>query len=271
MKVYKKSVAYGAAIGIRVSETEHKGQQRECAERAVDCDIVMRSQQENDDSSNAHLKQTSLGGKQQEVFWRMLCSSSEHLHSVEPEEEVYLIHFCFDDGLPRITAEAATAKGAKRGLLLPGGDGDTEFTSTRLAWERLRGRPGEGAVLVFYVPLDDRGRGSEVLDRFVGTKLMSTEEADSTYASFAVPESVGAVAQQSTSRTYISEMVRDYLLNKSTVLGATYAERYNALYRGGLRIQTTIDASAQAKAEKASRDKLPANKTGIQTDRKSVV
>ena len=114
-------------------------------------------------------------------------------------------------------------------------------------------------------PEQSRRRFRQVLDRFVETSLMSVEEADTTFSSFAVPESVGAVAQQSTSRTYISEMVRDYLLNKSTVLGATYAERYNALYRGGLRIQTTIDASAQAKAEKASRDKLPANKTGIQT------
>ena len=114
-------------------------------------------------------------------------------------------------------------------------------------------------------PEQSRRRFRQVLDRFVGTKLMSTEEADSTYASFAVPESVGAVAQQSTSRTYISEMVRDYLLNKSTVLGATYADRFNALYRGGLRIQTTIDAGDQAKAEKASKEKLPANKTGIQT------
>ena len=114
-------------------------------------------------------------------------------------------------------------------------------------------------------PEQSRRRFRQVLDRFVETSLMSKEDADTTFASFAVPESVGAVAQQSTSRTYISEMVRDYLLNKSTVLGATYAERYNALYRGGLRIQTTIDASAQAKAEKASKEKLPANKTGIQT------
>ena len=114
-------------------------------------------------------------------------------------------------------------------------------------------------------PEQSRRRFRQVLDRFVETSLMTDGEADTTFAAFEVPESAGAVTKQSTSRTYISEMVRDYLLNKSTVLGATYAERYNALYRGGLRIQTTIDASAQAKAEKASKEKLPANKTGIQT------
>jgi len=60
-------------------------------------------------------------------------------------------------------------------------------------------------------------------------------------------------------------MVRDYLLNKSTILGATYPERYNALFRGGITVHTTIDPVLQAKAEKAAKEKLPANKTGIQS------
>ena len=114
-------------------------------------------------------------------------------------------------------------------------------------------------------PEQSRRRFHQVLDRFVQTNLMSRTEADSTVATFALPETVGAVAQQSTSRTYISEMIRDFLLNKSTVLGPTYADRYNALYRGGLTIQTTIDRVMQKKAESAVKDRLPANKTGIQS------
>lgn len=114
-------------------------------------------------------------------------------------------------------------------------------------------------------PEQSRRRFRQVLDRFVETGLMPAQDADASFASFVIPETVGTVAQQATNRTYIGEMIRDYLLNKSTVLGATYAERYNALYRGGLTIQTTINADDQAKAEKASREKLPANKTGIQT------
>lgn len=114
-------------------------------------------------------------------------------------------------------------------------------------------------------PEQSRRRFRQVLDRFVQTGLMTGPDSDSAFDTFAIPETVGAVAQQGTSRTYIGEMIRDYLLNKSTVLGATYAERYNALYRGGLTIQTTINADDQAKAEKASKEKLPSNKTGIQT------
>ncbi len=104
-----------------------------------------------------------------------------------------------------------------------------------------------------------------MLERLVETSLMTREVADATLAEFPIPEKASAVSRQSTSRTYISEMIRDYLLNKSTVLGATYAERYDALYRGGLTVTTTINATDQAKAEKAARERLPANKTGIQS------
>lgn len=114
-------------------------------------------------------------------------------------------------------------------------------------------------------PEQSRRRFVQVLDRLVETSLLSREEADKTLLEFKIPETVASVPQQSTSRTYFTEMVRDYLLNKSTILGATYRDRFNALYRGGITVTTTLDASAQAKAEKASKEKLPANKTGVQT------
>ena len=114
-------------------------------------------------------------------------------------------------------------------------------------------------------PEQARRRFAQVLERLVETSLMTRAEADTTLAGFPIPEKASAVSRQSTSRTYISEMIRDYLLNKSTVLGATYADRYAALYRGGLTITTTIDADDQKKAEKAALEKLPANKTGIQS------
>ena len=113
-------------------------------------------------------------------------------------------------------------------------------------------------------PEQSRRRFRQVLNRLVETGLMERAEADRTLNEFEIPETVGTASARSTSRTYISEMIRDYLLNKSTVLGATYAERFNALYRGGLTITTTIDASAQAKAVKAVKERLPENKTGIQ-------
>jgi penicillin-binding protein 1A len=47
------------------------------------------------------------------------------------------------------------------------------------------------------------------------------------------------------------------------VLGATYQERYNKLFRGGLKVYTTLDKGAQAAAEAAVREQLPVNRTGI--------
>jgi penicillin-binding protein 1A len=114
-------------------------------------------------------------------------------------------------------------------------------------------------------PEQSRRRFAQVLDRLVETQLMTREDADKTLVEFKIPETAASVPQQSTSRTYFTEMVRDFLLNKSTILGATYRDRFNALYRGGITVTTTLDATAQAKAEKASKDRLPANKTGVQT------
>ncbi len=45
------------------------------------------------------------------------------------------------------------------------------------------------------------------------------------------------------------DAVKAWLLKESDVLGDTQGERYNNLYRGGLRIYTTIDLDLQAQAE----------------------
>ena len=51
--------------------------------------------------------------------------------------------------------------------------------------------------------------------------------------------------------TKTTEALRDYLLNRTTILGETYEQRYNQLFRGGLRIHTTLKPGMQAAAERA--------------------
>ena len=119
-------------------------------------------------------------------------------------------------------------------------------------------------------PEQSRRRFEQVLERFIDVGLMTTEQRDTTLETWQPPESVTSAPERPTSRTYFTEMVRDYLLNKSTILGATYPERYNALFRGGITVHTTIDPVMQAKAEKAAKEKLPANKTGIQSSMMSL-
>lgn len=118
-------------------------------------------------------------------------------------------------------------------------------------------------------PLRARRRFEQVLERLVAVNLMTPERAaaladpaDPDY--FVLPETKREPTSAPTGRTYISEMVRDFLLNGSTILGDSYAERYNALYRGGITVTTTIDRRAQADAEKAAA-KLPKNAAGIES------
>ncbi|MTA28841.1 MAG: hypothetical protein F2562_08310, partial [Actinobacteria bacterium] len=83
--------------------------------------------------------------------------------------------------------------------------------------------------------------------------------------SWQLPEVVQQIAEKRIARTHFSEEVKSYLLNKSNLLGDTYQERYNKLFRGGLRIHTTLDPVAQSAAEKARLEQLPSNTAGIDT------
>jgi penicillin-binding protein 1A len=57
--------------------------------------------------------------------------------------------------------------------------------------------------------------------------------------------------------------VENFLLDQSSVLGATYDDRYEALFNGGLKIVTTINPTMQAQAQAAVLDDTPANKGGF--------
>jgi penicillin-binding protein 1A len=83
--------------------------------------------------------------------------------------------------------------------------------------------------------------------------------------SWQIPEVVQTIAEKKITRTHFSEEVKSYLLNKSNLLGETYQERYNKLFRGGLSIYTTLDPVVQSAAENARDTQLPKNAAGIDT------
>lgn len=129
-------------------------------------------------------------------------------------------------------------------------------------------------------PEQSRRRFSEVLTAVVDRELVTLEEADDIRrclqpsedetekalceGSWQVPEIVRTIAEKSIVRTHFSEEVKSYLLNKSNILGATYRERYNKLFRGGLRVYTTLDPDIQRAAEVAKSEQLPANGAGVE-------
>ena len=105
-------------------------------------------------------------------------------------------------------------------------------------------------------PERSRARFIQVLERLVDDELLSETEAAEVLDTFVIPERRQQIPTRQIERTYFTEAVRQYLLNGSDILGETYEERYTALYRGGLRIYTTLDPQMQALAEDA-RDVLP--------------
>jgi membrane peptidoglycan carboxypeptidase len=88
-------------------------------------------------------------------------------------------------------------------------------------------------------------------------KILTEDERAAVLDTFAIPARVKTIPTRSNERSYFTEALRDYLLNRSTILGATTQDRYNQLFRGGLRIYTTLDITLQQLAEDAH-DVLPA-------------
>ncbi|MFT6392067.1 MAG: penicillin-binding protein 1A, partial [Ilumatobacter sp.] len=111
-------------------------------------------------------------------------------------------------------------------------------------------------------PERSRARWIQVLDRLVSEEILTEEQGDFLKEEFVLPERVKVIPERATKRTYFTEALRDYLLNRSEILGETYEERYNQLFRGGLRIHTTLKPGMQASAERA-RDLLPTTSEGF--------
>ena len=78
-----------------------------------------------------------------------------------------------------------------------------------------------------------------------------------------MPDRVHTIPRYTTTPTYYTEALKEYLLERRRSWAHEQATRANLLYRGGLRIHTTFDPNLQALAEQARNEVLPANAAGI--------
>jgi penicillin-binding protein 1A len=101
-------------------------------------------------------------------------------------------------------------------------------------------------------PEASTARRNLALDRMVDTKHL-TEARAAELKRQPVPAKINRVLP--TPDTYFVEEVKQQLL-KDTRLGSTYEDREQALFRGGLRIYTTLDPKAQQLAEQSRNDVL---------------
>ena len=110
-------------------------------------------------------------------------------------------------------------------------------------------------------PERSRARWLQVIDRLESDDLVTEAEAES-LADFVLPSRIKSIPTRTNERSYYTEALRDYLLNQSTILGDTYQERYNQLFRGGLSIHSTLNQTLQQQAVEA-RNVLPDTSEGF--------
>jgi len=111
-------------------------------------------------------------------------------------------------------------------------------------------------------PDRSRARFRQVAQRLADVGLVTDEAAAVLGEEYPIPEVLQEIPNLAVAPSYFTEAVREYLLERSDILGATEQERANLLYRGGLRIYTTFDPVLQQYAE-AAREVLPDNRAGI--------
>lgn len=111
-------------------------------------------------------------------------------------------------------------------------------------------------------PQAARDRRAQVLDRMVVYHDITPAQAAAADAS-PLPTVVSNPTTDTISNYYV-EQVKDQLLAAGSPLGSTYAERYDALFNGGLDIYTNLDPGLQAVAESTVKADTPANTGGFQ-------
>jgi len=113
-----------------------------------------------------------------------------------------------------------------------------------------------GAYDPIKFPENAKDRRRIVVDRLVSSGVMSQAAGDRVLAT---PLPLGVKSLEQETNDYFVEHVKQQLL-KDRRLGETAQERYNAVFKGGLKIVTTLDPKISQAAQKAVDDILPDTK-----------
>ncbi len=116
----------------------------------------------------------------------------------------------------------------------------------------------------FQYPLNARTRRSEVLSRMVHYKDITQAQANAANAT-ALPTALTKppASADVTTNYYVREVINE-MLGANSPIGGNYAERYQALFEGGLKIYTDYDPNLQRLAEATIAQDTPANNGGFE-------
>nr|MBA3289765.1 penicillin-binding protein [Acidimicrobiia bacterium] len=190
------------------------------------------------------VKNDFLGGLERDGRYKLLqvhyALLLERAYSKEVILQRYLNTVFFGNNAYGIQAGAETYFGKTTGELT--------FTEAAFLAGLVRSPSGYDPI---NEPERSRARFAQVLDRLVDEGYYTERQAERIGDDFVLPERVTTIPERANVRTYYTEALRDYLLNRSDILGETPEERSSVLYRGGLRIHTTLDPVLQLHAENA--------------------
>ena len=110
-------------------------------------------------------------------------------------------------------------------------------------------------------PESARERRAVVLNRLVDTGHLTQEEADLHKLAPLPAERQEPISIKP--RDYFVEEALQQLLKNEDILGGDAQDRFNHVFRGGLKIYTTFDPDAQAAAERARAELLPETEEGF--------
>jgi penicillin-binding protein 1A len=102
-----------------------------------------------------------------------------------------------------------------------------------------------------------RSRFKTVMQRLVAVKKIDQATAEKQGNGWALPDRLKKDSKPPAPTSYFTAKVRRQLLTETNILGTSDSERYQAFFRGGLKIYTTLNPALQFNAEKARDDQMP--------------
>ena len=117
-------------------------------------------------------------------------------------------------------------------------------------------------------PERSRARFRQVTERLADVEIMTTEEAEALAEEYVLPERLQTIPTLSTKPTYYTDALREYLLERSNILGDTEQARANELIAAGCASsRPSIRRSRRSQRRHATSCRTPPSASTLRSSR----